>query len=267
MKKIKEKVSPSDLRIIGKKADAALKPLGVDMDMHGRHFVDRVNDTRNKPEIQPQELAKLINKIRSKKAERIKAKKDGAEAVLKDKESKINVPVIIRQKRDRSGKKITDVTAKTIMRKPDFKSSSPFIAYEGRETGEQLAGFIGRHLTKRKRYQKALSYMKKTGRKVGVVSRMFDVNPRELQAMTEKASVCSFKEYCETAINEDSFAEKSKKSGISVGTLKKVYNRGVAAWKTGHRPGTTPQQWGHARVNAFIVKKKKGNLNHDKDLA
>ena len=65
----------------------------------------------------------------------------------------------------------------------------------------------------------------------------------------------------------DGIAAKAKKSGISVGTLKKVYNRGVAAWKTGHRPGTTPQQWGHARVNAFIVKKKKGTLNHDKDLA
>lgn len=62
-------------------------------------------------------------------------------------------------------------------------------------------------------------------------------------------------------------AKKADKSGISVGTLRKVYNRGVAAWKTGHRPGTTPQQWGMARVNAFIVKKKKGGLNHDKDLA
>ena len=65
----------------------------------------------------------------------------------------------------------------------------------------------------------------------------------------------------------DGIASKAKKSGISPETLKKVYNRGVAAWKTGHRPGTTPQQWGHARVNAFIVKKKKGGLNHDKDLA
>ena len=70
-------------------------------------------------------------------------------------------------------------------------------------------------------------------------------------------------------VDEESkgLAAKAKKSGISVGTLRKVYNRGVAAWKTGHRPGTTPQQWGHARVNAFIVKKKKGGLNHDKDLA
>ena len=68
-------------------------------------------------------------------------------------------------------------------------------------------------------------------------------------------------------INEDALTDKAKKSGISRSVLKKVYDRGVAAWRTGHRPGTTPQQWGHARVNAFIVKKKKGGLNHDKDLA
>ena len=74
----------------------------------------------------------------------------------------------------------------------------------------------------------------------------------------------SFKQYIEEA---KGLADKAKKSGISVGTLKKVYNRGMAAWKTGHRPGTTPQQWGMARVNAFIVKKKKGTLNHDKDIA
>ena len=71
--------------------------------------------------------------------------------------------------------------------------------------------------------------------------------------------------------NEDSktsFAAKSKKSGISVATLKKVYARGVAAHRTGgHRPGTSPEQWGHGRVNAFIRKKKQGGLNHDKDLA
>ena len=67
--------------------------------------------------------------------------------------------------------------------------------------------------------------------------------------------------------SQSALAKKSEASGISVGTLRKVYNRGVAAWKTGHRPGTTPEQWGYARVNAFIAKKKKGNLNHDKDLA
>jgi len=71
----------------------------------------------------------------------------------------------------------------------------------------------------------------------------------------------------EETFDEGAIADKAKKSGISAATLRKVYNRGMAAWKTGHRPGTTPQQWGHARVNAFITKKKKGGLNHDKDLA
>lgn len=60
-------------------------------------------------------------------------------------------------------------------------------------------------------------------------------------------------------------AAKAKKSGISLSTLKTVYRRGVAAWNSGHRPGTTPQQWGHARVNSYITK---GKTYHtaDKDL-
>jgi len=59
--------------------------------------------------------------------------------------------------------------------------------------------------------------------------------------------------------------KKAEKSGISYGTLKKVYDRGMAAWRTGHRPGTTPQQWAFARVNSFITK---GKTYHtaDKDL-
>ena len=47
--------------------------------------------------------------------------------------------------------------------------------------------------------------------------------------------------------------KKSDKSGFPLGILKKVWDRGYAAWKTGHVPGTTPQQWAHARVNSFIV--------------
>lgn len=61
-------------------------------------------------------------------------------------------------------------------------------------------------------------------------------------------------------------AAKASKSGISVSTLRKVYNRGMAAWKTGHRPGTTPQQWGMARVNSYIGKGKGTYGGADKDL-
>ena len=51
----------------------------------------------------------------------------------------------------------------------------------------------------------------------------------------------------------DGLKNKAEKSGISYGILKKVYDRGMAAWKSGHRPGTTPQQWAYARVNSFLT--------------
>ncbi len=64
---------------------------------------------------------------------------------------------------------------------------------------------------------------------------------------------------------DKSLAAKAEKSGVSLRTLKAVYRRGVAAWNSGHRPGTTPSQWGHARVNSYI---NKGKTYHtaDKDL-
>ena len=69
---------------------------------------------------------------------------------------------------------------------------------------------------------------------------------------------------CETA--NAGLAAKASKSGISIGTLRKVYRRGVAAWNSGHRPGTTPQQWGMARVNSYITKGKGTYHGADKDL-
>lgn len=65
---------------------------------------------------------------------------------------------------------------------------------------------------------------------------------------------------------ENSLAAKSKKFGVSLSTLKTVYKRGVAAWNSGHRPGTNAQQWGHARVNSYLRKGKGTYHGADKDL-
>ena len=84
--------------------------------------------------------------------------------------------------------------------------------------------------------------------------------------ITEDADMIKFSQF----INEDSdksLKSKAEKSGMPFGVLKKVYNRGMAAWKTGHRPGTTPEQWGHARVNSFITKSSGTWGKADKDLA
>jgi hypothetical protein len=61
--------------------------------------------------------------------------------------------------------------------------------------------------------------------------------------------------------------KKADKSGMPYSILKKVYDRGMAAYKTGHRPGTTPQQWALARVNSFTTKSSGTWGKADKDLA
>jgi len=61
-----------------------------------------------------------------------------------------------------------------------------------------------------------------------------------------------------------SLAEKARKSGISLSVLRQVYQRGIGAWKSGHRPGMSPQQWAMARVNSFIT--GGGARKADKDL-
>lgn len=56
--------------------------------------------------------------------------------------------------------------------------------------------------------------------------------------------------------NVKSLPEISKATGVPLKTLQTVYNRGLAAWRTGHRPGASPQAWGYARVHSFIMKGK-----------
>lgn len=72
----------------------------------------------------------------------------------------------------------------------------------------------------------------------------------------------------EAVINEEikGLMNKSEKTGISYSILKQVYDRGLAAYKTGHRPGATAQQWAFARVNSFITKGKTWSTT-DADLA
>jgi predicted ester cyclase len=60
----------------------------------------------------------------------------------------------------------------------------------------------------------------------------------------------------ENELNEDTDAtirKKSEETGISFSILKQVFNRGYAAWKSGRRPGTTPEQWAFARINSFAT--------------
>jgi hypothetical protein len=85
---------------------------------------------------------------------------------------------------------------------------------------------------------------------------------REIESLIEQVEFVS-----EKSNPEKSLKDKAEKSGMPYAILKKVFDRGVAAWRTGHRPGTTPVQWGLARVNSFATKSPGTWGKADKDLA
>jgi hypothetical protein len=53
-----------------------------------------------------------------------------------------------------------------------------------------------------------------------------------------------------------SLEARSKATGVPLSIIKESYNRGMAAWRTGHRPGATQQQWAYARVSSLLLKGK-----------
>lgn len=53
--------------------------------------------------------------------------------------------------------------------------------------------------------------------------------------------------------NAKTLEERSKVTGVPEDLLQKSYDRGLAAWRTGHRPGATQGQWGYARVSSLLL--------------
>ncbi len=53
--------------------------------------------------------------------------------------------------------------------------------------------------------------------------------------------------------NSTSLGQKAKATGVPLKYIKESYNRGMGAWRTGHRPGATEQQWGYARAHSFLL--------------
>ena len=66
---------------------------------------------------------------------------------------------------------------------------------------------------------------------------------------------------------ETGLKNKAKESGVPLALLRLVMRRGMDAWNSGHHPGATQEQWGYARVNAFLEKGEGTWQNADKDIA
>ena len=120
---LQAKFTQRDVDDVEKFADRILKKYDIDIEFT-RHFIDRLNDPRNNPEIKIAELQRFFKKIQRAKGQNIRNNPD-VELVLKDMSSNLNLPVVIKKRGDSF-----EVINKTIMRKPDFKTTSKVIRYE-----------------------------------------------------------------------------------------------------------------------------------------
>ena len=120
---LQAKFTQRDIDDVEKFADRILKKYDIDIEFT-RHFIDRLNDPRNNPEIKIAELQRFFKKIQRAKGQNIRNNPD-VELVLKDMSSNLNLPVVIKKRGDSF-----EVINKTIMRKPDFKTTSKVIRYE-----------------------------------------------------------------------------------------------------------------------------------------
>jgi len=110
------------------------------------------------------------------------------------------------------------------------------------------------------KYYKGLSAAKKTQRKkeIAKFGALSWKNPKAYVGFkTDKGILTKQSGY--TAKWKQLFPEakslkaKSAATGVPLKYIEKSYNRGMAAWRTGHRPGATQQQWGYARVHSFLL--------------
>lgn len=116
-----QRITRSELKIIEQYADALFQEHGIDIEFQnlykGTHFFDRLNDPRNESPITVPELKTLFRKISAKYGDQLGMETPNTQGVLKDMESNINVPFIL--KWDDSNREL-DLVPKTIMKKRNF---------------------------------------------------------------------------------------------------------------------------------------------------
>jgi hypothetical protein len=110
-----------DMDKVEKYADSQLSPEDVVLGKETDHFFQRLNDPRNGKEISPAELTGFFKRLAKNKKKFLEFIKQYNEFVVKDKRTGINIPFMVQANK---------LIAKTIMRKDDFKSSTPVYTTE-----------------------------------------------------------------------------------------------------------------------------------------
>ena len=126
-----DKITKTELMRIEQYIDKFFKQFNIDIDFQdiykGTHFFQRLNDPRNDTPITGDDLRKIFKKVSIKHGLHLSKLNLGAEGVLRDMETDVNIPFVV--KWDRQNQEI-DLVPKTIMKKKNFKSAGPFLTVE-----------------------------------------------------------------------------------------------------------------------------------------
>ena len=119
-----KEITKTDLDQLERYADRLFSAVGIDVEFT-RHFLDRVNDERNKKQITTAELTRLFKQSFKKYGKKIAQLGPDAEAVINDMRTDVNMPFALNLK----GGEL-ELVAKTIMRKKNFQTRNPKLAFE-----------------------------------------------------------------------------------------------------------------------------------------
>ena len=119
-----KEITKTDLDQLEKYADRLFGAVGIDVEFT-RHFLDRVNDERNKKQITTAELTRLFKQSFKKLGKKIAKLGPDAQGVINDMKTDINMPFVLNLK----GGEL-ELVAKTVMRKKNFQTSGPVLSFE-----------------------------------------------------------------------------------------------------------------------------------------
>jgi len=110
-------ITLADLKQLEMGLDILFSKLDIDVDITGKHFVDRINDPRNGKQVSIGELKDVFKKVFMQYGTKIKELDDLDQGVLVDLATQLNIPFVLRHD---SRKDMDSIAAKTVMRKPNF---------------------------------------------------------------------------------------------------------------------------------------------------
>lgn len=115
---VQENITKIQLNALEKKLDELFAKVGADIEF-SKHFLERLNDSRNGDPITLKELATMLSQFYARYKNAVPKFEEDFQGLIKDMTSDINLPFSV----DRHGDEVV-IISKTIMRKKSFKSSS-----------------------------------------------------------------------------------------------------------------------------------------------